>query len=468
MYKIPLLIITLSISLFANEISNNNSVVKVFTSISLPNYQYPWQSSRISKFTGSGAIIESNRILTSAHVVSSAKFIELKKENDPEKYVAHLVHISHQADLAILELEDKSFFENTVPFKLNENIHTKDEVTVVGYPIGGNTVSTTTGIVSRIEYTNYVWSKENLLAIQIDASINSGNSGGAVINDKNELIGIAMMRISNASNIGYIVPSVVVNYFLEDIKDGKVDGFHSDTIVIQNLSNDSLKKYFSIGNESGVLITSIGIDEILLKVNDIILSVDDYDIANNSTINTKYGRVNFTLPFHFKQLGKSVKLKILREKEILYIDYKLKRVTPLIAREFGQEPRYIIFGGLVFTPLTKNYLNSLYKNSNGLNMLFYEKVKSTNLTEPVVTVNNIFPNKTNRGYHQGTFVLKKVNDINIKDFNHLVSILDNTTDEYTIFEFLEKRKIVLNTKEARDSIIDIKNIYNIKRDRRTF
>jgi len=463
--RIIYVLLILSTITFANN-SSKNSVVKVFSSISRHNYEFPYQTSRISKFIGSAVIISDNRVLTSAHIVSNARFIELQKEEDPKKYIASVKYISHQSDLAILEVIDKEFFKNTKPLKLNEDIKTGDKVTVCGYPLGGSTVSTTTGVVSRIEYINYLWSSFYLLAIQIDAAINSGNSGGAVVNANNELIGIAMMRLKETNNIGYIVPSIIINTFLEDVKDGIVDGFHIDSVVVQEINNDAQRKLYGLKKRTGLLITYVGVDEKLLKIDDVLLEIDDNDIANNGTIKTKYGRIDFSFPFHTKQLFQSVKLKILRNKKELVINYPLKKVTPLITREFDREPRYIIYGGFIFTPLTKNYLNAIYRSSNGLNMLFYAKNKTVDYEEPVVSLRTIFPNEVNRGYYPASYVLIKVNNIKIKNFKQLVSVLDNITDEFTVFEFLEKKKVILNTKEAKNSLSDIMKLYNIKSDRR--
>ena len=466
MKKIILTLLILSTNILANTFTTQNSVVKVFASISRPDYKYPYQTSKISKFTGSGAIIGDHRILTSAHVVSGARFIEIKKEDDAKRYIATVKYISHQSDLAILEVKDKDFFKDTHALKLSENIKTKDEVTVLGYPVGGNTISTTIGVISRIEYVSYVWSGSDLLAIQIDAAINSGNSGGAVVNAKNELVGIAMMKLGKTSNISYVVPAVIINTFLEDVKDGIVNGFHSGSVIVQEINNDSQKKLYGLEQRSGVIITYTGIDETLLKVDDILLEVDDKDIANNGTVKTKYGRVEFSMAFHVKQLSQSVKLKILRDKKELTLNYTLKKVAPLINKEFGKEPRYIIYGGLVFTPLTRNYLSSANSSSRGLHMLFYQKKKTVDYEEPVIITNTIFPNEVNRGYRLSSYILVKVNNKKIKDFQHLVSVLEDVTDEFTVFEFLEKRKVVLSTKEAKNSLTDIMNIYNLKSDRR--
>lgn len=451
----------------ANELPTK-SVVKIYASISTPNYKYPWQTPRISNYIGSGAIIKGNRILTSAHVVSNAVFLEVKKENDPKKYIAKKKFISHQADLSILEISDKSFFEDTNYLKHNDSAKHREEVTVLGYPIGGNAISTTTGVISRIESSLYTWSKETLLAIQIDAAINSGNSGGPAINKKGELIGIAMQKLKSSSNISYIVPSIIINIFLEDIKDGVVDGFYSNNTSASIIENSSMKAYYGLSSGDGILVTYTDINEKELMVNDIILEIEDKKIANNGTIDTQFGRVNFDLILTTKQIGERVKLKVLRDKKIIDINYTLKRNTPLIPREFEKQPRYIIFGGLTFTPLTKNYLSTLKYKENEMKMLFYKKQKTKEQNEIVVWTQAIFPHSVNRGYYSGAETIEKVNGIKVKNFKHFTELLSNSKEEFTVIDCFEKKRIILNTKEAKKSFNTLKQKYYLNTDRRTY
>jgi len=460
-----LLLITLSIFSYASSLPTN-SIVKIHASVSSSNYKYPWQIKRVFNYKGSGAIISGNRILTSAHVVSNARFLEVQKENDPKKYIATVKYISHQADLALLEVEDKTFFNDTKPLKLNEKVQTRDEITVLGYPLGGNTISTTTGIVSRIEYVNYVWSNEYLLAIQVDAAINSGNSGGAALDKNGDIVGIAMMRLKNADNISYIVPSVIINTFLEDIKDGKVNGFGSDGLTINHIDNDSVKEYYGLKEGNGVLITDVSYGVNDFKENDIILEIDGYKVANNATIDSPFGRVHCDLIIHQKQVGNKVNFKVLRDKKVVSIDYNIQRVEPLIKRELNKEPRYLIFGGLAFTPLTENYTSSIGKDSNSINNLFYDKNKSEDLDEAVIWMKDYFPHNVNRGYSSGTYVVERINNIKVQNFKHFVSLIDNLDTEYVIIDTIEKVKIILNVKEARESFEDLKKIYYLNSDRR--
>jgi len=467
-FKTVLILGFFTSTLFSQTQNNiNRSVVKIFSTVSTANYRYPWQSSNIVRYVGSGAIISNNRILTSAHVVSGAKLLEITKENDPKKYIAAIKYISHQADLALLEIEDKSFFTNTKNFTLSTNANLRDEVTVVGYPKGGENVSVTIGVISRIEQQYYTYSAENLFAIQVDAAINSGNSGGPVLNNKNELIGIAMMKRSDAENIAYIIPTEIINTFLEDTKDGKVDGFHKERSFFVPTENNTLKEYYGLKNGNGVLLALIDKYNDILEINDIILAIDGKEIASNGTISTQYGRIAFEHIYNTKQIGDSVTLDVLRDKKYTKVKCTVKKMPELVEFEYAKNPRYVIYGGLAFVPITKNYLATLSKlEAEIINQKLYSKKKSEEYQEAITMMSTIFPNEVNRGYSSWASVLKSVNGIPIKNFKHLLSVLDGIDEQYTKFEFLEQSILILDTKKAKESFKDIQQAYSLTSDRR--
>ena len=117
MLKVFFLLLGFSITLLASSLPAT-SVVQINASVSAPNYQYPWQTGKIENISGTGIIIESNFILTSAHVITNAKFIQVSKENSTQKYTASLKFVSPQVDLALLEVSDKSFFQGTKALKM--------------------------------------------------------------------------------------------------------------------------------------------------------------------------------------------------------------------------------------------------------------------------------------------------------------------------------------------------------------
>ncbi|MFY4805303.1 trypsin-like peptidase domain-containing protein [Aliarcobacter butzleri] len=456
-------IILFSIYSYASTIPTT-SIVKVFTSASIPNYKFPWQGKKIEDFTGSGVIIKDNQILTSAHVVGYGKFIEIQKENDNKKYIAKIKYISNQVDLAILEVIDKEFFKNTKALKLSTNVKYRDNVTVIGYPIGGDSISTTNGVISRIEYKKYLWSKEDFLAIQIDAAINSGNSGGAAIDKNGDIIGIVIQGLKKADNIGYIVPSIVINNFLEDTKDNKIDGFSFTETKFSTLENQYQQEFY--GTKNGILVIDTDIKDIELKENDILLAINGKKIFSDGNIDSQYGKTNFKLELHTKQIGNIVKLEILRDKNIIEVDYEVKYSKKIIPKEFDISSRYFIFGGFVFVPFSLNAVYEYGIDSDVMNHLYIKKKKDEYKAELVFLQPTIFSHKINRGYKAlGNFV-EKVNGINIVDFKHFMEFIDNTKDEYIQIEFQNKEKIILKTKEAKDSFEEIKNIYDLKNDRK--
>ena len=463
-----LLILSLSILTFASNLPNS-SVVKIFSTIAYENYKEPWENPQIMNFTGSGVIIKDNQILISAHVVGSSKFVEVQKENDSKKYEASVKYISNQLDLAILDIKDKSFFSDTKPLDISEDVKIKDSVTAIGYPVGGNTISTTNGIVSRIEYKNYFWNPfSNYLTIQIDAAINSGNSGGPIINKDNKIVGIAMMKLTSADNISYIVPSIMINTFLKDIKDGKFDGVDATRTKISYIENDSMKEYLGLKDNYGVVVSSIDVDDTEFQLDDVLVSINGKKISNDGKIDSKYGKVSLSLELDTKQNGETVRYEIIRNKKLINVDYKIKYSKPLIEFEFDKEPRYFVFGGLTFAPLTYNYLAKLKYQADDINTMLYKQERTNELTERVVWLQNIFPNKVNRGYFSDAYVVTKVNGIEVKNFKHFLEIIDNTTDEFVVINFIEKSRVVLKTKEAKDSFQEIKTMYGLKSDRRVY
>lgn len=468
MFNILLALFGLSITLVASSLPTS-AVVQINASISAPNYQYPWQTGKIENMSGTGVIIEGNYILTSAHVIANAKFIQVSKENSTQKETAVVKFVSPQADLALLEVENKLFFTNTKPLKITTNVKQGDAITVLGFPIGGATLSTTKGVISRIEPTQYVTSQETLLAFQIDAAINPGNSGGPAINAKGEIVGIAMQVLTKANNIGYIIPSIIMNSFLEDCKDGKVDGFDTTRTAIQPLINQSLRDYYHLlSNQEGVVITRLDENEHELHLNDILLEIDHQKVFNNATVQTPYGLLDYRYLFTTKPIGSTLVLSILRDNKEIKLNYTLKYKHEVAKEEFNTMPRYLIYGGFIFAPLTFNYIASSPYNYMKSEVFFSDLDKAKQVKEPVIMQFEMLPHAINAGYQSKGEFVKSVNGVDVIDFKHFVELIDTANTPTIIIGFLgdNSKKIVLDTNFAKQSFEAIKKIYGISSDRR--
>ena len=169
-----------------------NSVVKVFATMRYPDPFKPWSKQAPQESTASGVVIEGKRILTNAHVVLYASQVQVQANTAGDKISATVVAVAPGIDLAVLKLDDDSFFATHPPLpRANKLPQIKDAVLAYGFPTGGTSLSITKGIVSRIEFVPYNFPVSGL-RIQIDAAINPGNSGGpAIAGDK--MIGLAFL-----------------------------------------------------------------------------------------------------------------------------------------------------------------------------------------------------------------------------------------------------------------------------------
>jgi S1-C subfamily serine protease len=274
-----------------------NSVVKIFSTVRYPDVFKPWAKSAPSSITGSGVVIEGKRILSNAHVVEYASQVQIQANQSGDKVSATVEAIAPGIDLAVLKLDDETFFDTHPPLARAKVLpEIKDTAMVYGYPEGGSSLSITKGIVSRIEFTAYNFPVSGL-RIQIDAAINPGNSGGpAVVGDK--MIGLAFSRLTEADNIGYIIPSEEIDLFLNDLKDGHYDGKPALFDVYQTLENPALRGFLKLDKSMhGMVVHKPESDDPAypLKQWDVITKIGDTPIDDQGMI--KVGpnlRVQFT------------------------------------------------------------------------------------------------------------------------------------------------------------------------------
>jgi S1-C subfamily serine protease len=136
--------------------SIENSVVKVFSTMRYPDPFKPWTKQAPAEASGSGVVIEGKRILTNAHVVLYASQVQVQASAAGDKVPATVVAVAPGIDLAVLQLDDPTFFDTHPPVARASKLpHIKDAVLAYGFPTGGNSLSITKGIVSRIEFVSY-------------------------------------------------------------------------------------------------------------------------------------------------------------------------------------------------------------------------------------------------------------------------------------------------------------------------
>lgn len=158
------------------------SVIQIFTFAQQPVWDAPWRFDSVRRMGGSGFVIKGKRIMTNAHVVSWGRQIIVRRYQDPRPYVAEVEYVGHDCDLAVLNVQDEHFFDNLEALEFGDLPKVRSAVITYGYPAGGEEISYTRGVVSRIESEPYSHiGNRQLLSVQTDAAINPGNSGGSTL-----------------------------------------------------------------------------------------------------------------------------------------------------------------------------------------------------------------------------------------------------------------------------------------------
>ncbi|MEX1032141.1 MAG: serine protease [Cellvibrionaceae bacterium] len=451
------------------------AVVKIHTTAAAPDYFTPWRLLNPTQSSGSGAVIANNRILTNAHVVADARYIQAQKHGDPRKYLARVVFVSHEADLAILQVESEEFFEDLQPLPVGELPEPLQEVSVYGFPFGGNSLSITKGVLSRAEHQYYAHSGSLLLAGQIDAAINPGNSGGPVIVDR-KIVGVVMQANlgGRAENQGYFVPPSVIKHVLKDAEDGIHDGVPDLGFRTQKLESPAMKKALGVGSdEGGVLVTktfkntpAFGV----LQTDDVLLEIDGYKVAEDGSIEVREDlRTDYKHALDQHHVGDRVQLTISRNgvKQDLELTASKRFANySLVQREqFDQLPQYYIYGGVVFVPLNMNLIKrwgSDWRNKAPTEFLYARNQWASEDKREIVVALKVLAADVNLGYHNWkNWLVDSVNGVPIRDFKHFSQLVHTSTEPHLVLRAADGYQMVIDNAEARAAEEQILALYQI-------
>ena len=453
----------------------SSSVVKIYTASAKPDYYRPWQKKGNQSSSGTGVILDNHLILTAAHVVDNGTFIQVKKGKEAKKYIAKVKWIAHEADLALLEIEDKHFFDDVSAPAFGALPYRQDGVVVYGYPVGGDEISITKGIVSRIEQQSYTHSGMDHLIIQIDAPINPGNSGGPAFDAQGKVVGIAIQSLDSADGIGYLVPVEVIQHFFTDIKDGVYDGYPDDGIAIQYLENKHLREYYKMGKRDGVLVTHVTKKSSAygyIEKGDVLLAADGINISGDNTIRLSgNGRVSANYLVRTHQIGDKMKVKLLRAGKEVDVVFPLKGLVSRVPMQFEKEPRYYIISGMVFMPLTMNYLQnwgSGWYSKAPLDLVYmaFNENKIDDDIDELIVLSNLLPNNDNANYSPSRDVVSKVNGEKVISLNSFVESIEKSQEKYLKIEMKDGETLILDKEKALQSDKESMKRYGITKKQR--
>lgn len=263
--------------------------------------------------SGSGVIISSDGyIVTNNHVVSEADEM-LVKLNDNREFKARIIGTDEQTDLALIKIEGKDF--PTLPIGNSDELKLGEWVLAVGNPF--NLTSTVTaGIVSAKARSMGANSIESF--IQTDAAINKGNSGGALVNSRGELVGINAMIYSQTgsySGYGFAIPTTIMNKVVADLKEfGIVQRAQlgvMGTDVTNYIDSEKAKgNEVDLGTVNGIYISEVApnstAEEAGLRKGDVVMAINGKEVKKMAELQEAIGTM---------RPGDKVKITYMRNKK---------------------------------------------------------------------------------------------------------------------------------------------------------
>lgn len=268
-----------------------------------------------SEGAGSGVIVKSNGyIVTNYHVIDGATTIAVRLHNG-KSYSANVVGYDEQTDIAVLKIDATKL--NAVTIGRSSKLAVGDLAVVIGNPLGKLGGTVTSGIISAKDRKIELENRTRTL-LQTDASINEGNSGGALFNGKGELVGIVVAKGSGTGieGLGFAIPIDSIASSIDDIiEHGTITGKPMAGISIYD---GSVKDKSTGKSTAAILIAEVNGSNAKaagLKKGDQVVSINGEKVSTSESLIS-------SIQTH--RIGETIKLGIIRDGKEITISVKLQ------------------------------------------------------------------------------------------------------------------------------------------------
>lgn len=372
-----------------------DTVVQVFAQIAAVDLLQPYKSPSLYSASGSGFFInDKGELITNAHVVDQAKLWIQIPSLGKRIIDVDVVSVSPERDLALLRVrpEGLEIIRKTLgsvpflPLGDSDLLRRSDEVMALGYPLGQQSLKSTTGVVSGHESH----------LIQMSAAINPGSSGGPLLNAQGEVVGINCSGITEAQNTGYAIPS-------NDFKIVQADMHTSKLLrkpflgVLFNNATDSLTEYLGNPAPGGCYVVEVvggsTLDKAGVKRGDMIYEINGHKIDIFGEMSVPWSEDKLSIVDYVSRLSIGEELKLIAYRNGTRKDVKVKfsqAEQPAIRRLHPgyEQIDYEVFGGMVVMQLSLNHIQLLMNAAPGLTK--FAELKNQSKRKLVIT--HIFPN----------------------------------------------------------------------------
>ncbi len=465
-----------------------NSVVKVYSIRRAYSLSSPWKRGTSSNVSGSGVVIASNQVLTNYHVVAATTDISISLNGQSDRLSGTVEAIAPGIDLAVITL-DEPLPDSVKPLEIaTATPKSGSKIQVFGYPKGGESLSVTEGVVSRLEHVRYKY-RTCGLRTQIDAPLNNGNSGGPMI-ASGKVVGIARGGLSSSNDIGYAIPCEEINTMLDDIADGTYEGKPQLWLHAQTLESKQMRRWLRMPDgASGVkfAVMPISLDDYPLKMNDVITHIGDYKVNNLGKVSyDENTQVSYQYAVEKVAENGTVAARILRDGVEMEVQIPVFRDGRYLLNYMLEDPpSYCVYGPIVLGVATAEFMASIdsmlakgASTARAVSALIgamrevenpylvrrYDRVEEPG--EQLVVINKLISNRMTRDIRVlFPAVVRTINGHPIPNIRAAAKLLSSLEEELIVIELEDNRNttIVLNRNDIEkehDQIMEDNGIVN--------
>ena len=456
------------------------SLVRVNVTGQPYDYTRPWQKKAPFSKRALGAVLPKNRVLVTADLVANQNYVELERAESGAKTGADVVVIDYEANLALIEPNDKKFLDGLVPLQLALDTVVGDRLAALQLePTGALVV--TEGLVTTVQMTRYPADVSQFLTYRISMSMQYRDNSYTIPLVKNNKLAGLLLRYDPRSQVLDAIPAPIIAHFLKEADtDNNYGGFPSAGFSFFPTRDPQLRKLAGqTGKPGGVYVMSLEPNmpaaKAGLQVGDIVVAVGNNEIDQNGNyVDPLYGKIEFTnlitsrafvgdtLPLQVQRAGKPMQINLVLEHRAAS-DY----VIPPYNRD--EPPAYFVLGGVIFQELSRQYLKEWGGNwlkDAPQRFVYMDRFQSELFPDGnrrVVILSQVLPANSTLGYDELAYLtVQKVNGRETKSLADVVEAAKQPVDGFIKIETNEDPKqIVLDAAQVAEEAAGLQQSYGL-------
>lgn len=433
------------------------AVLRVSVTNQSYNLALPWLKQRPETKIGLGAVIAGPRVLVTANLVEDAAYVELENLENGDQAPALVECVDYMANLAVLRCQREGFLEAMTPLELAPSAELGQEVSAWQFEENG-TPFLTDGVIRSIETATYPFDGRGLLVYRVEISLSQLASSYVIPMIRQGKLAGVLMSYNSSTRVMTLVPSPVIEHFLNDLGDGRYDGFPQGGMSFAYLDDPQFRRYLGVEALSGVYVTQVRpggtAAQAGLKKGDVILAINEFALDRNGEYHDpEFGRVSLShLVSTRSYAGDILTFRLLRDGEPLTIEVPVDVVRaqdyPIPPYVRDTPPSYVVEGGLVFLELSREYLRAWgpkWQVEAPRRLQYYDEHQWELLQpgERVVILSHVLPSRGNVGFNEyANMVVKSINGQAIRSLKALTEAMAKPVDGFTVVEFEEQNRAI--------------------------